>query len=225
MENIPLFPSGMNRETRRCLISPSGLTAKRRPTMSDEAKRLNIRWRRIFFGFHLLLWLMARLAVGSIQQMPPEAIYTLLEVWALGVALHAVLLAIAEGRDRADLPITALHRLIDPRERRWTLLAIDALVWVLFTMMIASRVIPEGVIFQYVAPLSLAWLALTGMGMAHLLLVLYAEIRDRVPMSKRKNNAQVRHGETPLLTRDGELLETIDEPSDAAILQQHSKRS
>ena len=187
--------------------------------MDDEVKRLNIRWRRILFGAHLLIWLIARLAVGSIQQTPPEAIYDLLQTWGFVVAFHAVVLMILDGRDRAELPIKRLNRLIDPRERRWTLLSIDALVWILFTMMIASRVIPEAVIFEYATPISLVWLALTAVGLAHVLLVLYAEVRDRAPIRKRKNDVLAQRGETALLTSDGELLEMIDDPGDVAAVQ------
>ena len=189
--------------------------------MSDEARRLNIRWRRRLFGFHLLMWLMARLAVGSINQMPPEAIYNLLDVWALVLALHAIALVVLDGRDRAEPPLKQINRLIEPRERRWTLMAIDALVWIILTMMIANRVIPEYLIFRYVVPLSLAWLALTGVGLAHVLLVVYAEIRDRAPMRKRKNRTGVgaEGSERSLLTSDGELLETIEEPPDTAAIQ------
>ncbi|MBI1256327.1 MAG: hypothetical protein GC204_02545 [Chloroflexi bacterium] len=194
--------------------------------MNDEARRLNIRWRRNLFGFHLLIWLVARLAVGSINQMPPEAIYNLLEVWALVVAIHAVGLVVLDGRDRADLPIKALHRLIEPRERRWTLIAIDALVWILLTMMIASRVIPESTIIEYAAPLSLLWLALTAVGLAHVLLVLYAEIRDHAPMRKRKNSARVQDEKPRLLTmtRDGEVLELIDDAADPASIERGKQR-
>ena len=182
-------------------------------SMSDEAKRLNIRWRRILFGFHLLIWLAARLAVGSINQMPPEAIYHLLEVWALIVAIHAVALVVLDGLDRAEPPLQQINRLIEPRERRWSLLAIDALAWIMLTVAIANRVIPEKVIFQFAAPLSLVWLALTALGMAHVLLVLYAEIRDHAPLRKRKHSIQ--QGNPALLTSDGDVLETIHEPREA----------
>ena len=183
--------------------------------MNDDAKRLNIRWRRIFFGAHLLIWLIARLAVGSIQQTPPEAIYDLLQTWGFFVAFHALLLVILDGRDRADLPIQRLHKLIEPRERRWSLLAIDAMLWIMLTVAIANRLIPYNTIVEYAAPISLTWLALTAVGMTHSGLVLYAEIRDRAPMGKRKNQSV----ETALLTRDGELLETIEESSESNVTQ------
>jgi hypothetical protein len=187
--------------------------------MSDEAKHLNIRWRRIYFGSHLFLIVLVRLLIGSLHQMPPPEIYNMFEAWGAIIMLHAVLLAIAEGRDRAEPPLKQINRLIVPRERRWSLLAIDAMVWIILTVAIANRVIPERVIFQYVVPLSLLWLALTAGGLAHILLVLYAEVRDRAPSRKRKVNAQFRHGETPLLTSDGELLETIEESSDPAAVK------
>ncbi|MEO8396212.1 MAG: hypothetical protein ABI700_24675 [Chloroflexota bacterium] len=179
--------------------------------MSDDAKRLNIRWRRILFSFHLLLMLGARLAVGSIHEMPPPEIYHMFEVWGFIILIHAVVQAVLDGRDRADLPIRWLNRVIEPRERRYTLLTIDALVWVMMTVALANRVIPEQTIVQYAVPLALLWLALTGIGLAHLLLLVYAEIRDRAPIRKRKNNAMLQGGETLTMTSDGELLETIDE--------------
>ena len=184
--------------------------------MSDEARLLNIRWRRIYFGSHLFLIVLVRLLIGSLHQMPPPEIYNMFEVWAGVIGLHAVLLAIVEGRDRAELPIKALERLIESRERRWSLLAIDAMVWIIVTVAIANRVIPESTIIEYAIPLALLWLALTGVGLEHILLVLYAEIRDRAPQRKRKNNARVQDEKTPLLTMtsDGEVLEMIDDFQD-----------
>lgn len=184
--------------------------------MNDEAKQMQIRWRRRLFGFHLLVWLSARLAIGSIGVMPPEIIYHLLDYWALLVAGHAFLLAIFDGRDQADPPLRRLNRLIEPRERRWSLLALDALLWIMFTMMIASRVIPEAIIFQYAAPISLAWLALTAVGLGHLWLILFAEVRDR--SDKPKRAAKSRLDDAPLAD-DGELPDFAEE-----ILKRSQKR-
>jgi hypothetical protein len=172
--------------------------------MSDDAKLTAIRWRRILFGFHLLVWLVARLAVGSIRQMPPAEIYDGLAIWGVLVFVHGLVLAGLDGRDHAELPFRGLRPLLD-RERRIPLLLIDALLWVIFTTAIASRIIPEPIIFRYAAPLSLLWLTHTGYALAHVLLVLYAEINDRAD-TKRK------HGEKPksvplMLADDGELVD------------------
>lgn len=177
--------------------------------MSDDAKRVYIHWRRVLFGFHLLIWLAARLAVGSINQMPPADIYNLLTTWGFLVFGHGLALAVLDGRDDAELPFAWMRRLVNPRERRFSLLAIDAAVWVIATMAIASRVIPENVIFQNVVPLALAWLALTAFGICHVLLVVYAEVRDRWS-HKRKNitNAgMTEHIEQLALADDGELID------------------
>lgn len=185
--------------------------------MSDEARALNIRWRRIYFGSHLFLIVLVRLLIGSLHQMPPPEIYNMFEAWAAVITLHAVLLAIAEGRDRAELPFKQLNWLIDPRERRWSLLAIDAMVWTGLTVAMANRIIPERTIIEYAVPLALLWLTLTAVGLEHLLLVLYAEVRDRAPIRKRKNGNLQTNQTTALLTSDGELLEMIDEPADAVV--------
>ena len=177
--------------------------------MSDEAKRVHIHWRRVLFGFHLLIWLVVRLVIGSINQMPPTIIYDLLEVWGFVVFAHGLALAYFDARDDADLPFAWMRRLVNPRERRFSLLAIDAAVWVIATMAIASRVIPEDVIFQNAAALSLAWLALTAFGICHLLLVVYAEVRD-VMNPKRKNVTNIgmaEHLEQLALADDGELID------------------
>src|SRR5215207_10218507 len=110
--------------------------------MSLDAKAVAIRWRRLLFGFHLLMLLIVRLAVGSINEMPPPAIYNGFAVWGFVIFGHALLLAVLDGRDCADLPFDWMKRLIDPRERRWTLFALDVLLYALFTIAIANRVIP-----------------------------------------------------------------------------------
>ena len=177
---------------------------------------LNIRWRRRLFGFHLLMWLAARLAVGSINQTPPAAIYNLLDIWALVVAIHGVLLVIVDGRDRAELPIRQLNRLIEPRERRWSLLAIDA----------HGVDHGDGGDCQPRDPrksnFPVCRAAVAGMAGAD-------SGRDgtsrtgsvrRNPRASGKRQAQkerdrVEGGERLLLTSDGELLQTIDEPHDS----------
>lgn len=173
--------------------------------MNAEAKRIAIRWRRILFGFHLLVWLIARLAVGSIGEMPPSAIYSGLEVWGLIVFAHGVALAFLDGRDHADLPFERLHALIEPRERRWSLLAVDMLLWIMFTMAVANRVIPEATLFRYVQLLALLWLAHTAFGLFHILLMIYAEVRD-FTAGKRKNDEKLKPGEM-LKFDDGELID------------------
>ena len=184
--------------------------------MNNEAKQVQIRWRRILFGFHLLMLLVARLAVGSIGEMPPEAIYRGFELWGMLVAVHSVLLAVLDGRDHADLPFKWMLKLIEPRERRWSLLAIDAALWVMVTVAIANRVIAYDVIARYAIPLALLWLAQTAFGMLHLLLVLYAEVRDRSVRRKHKNDEKsklIRGYGDPLgdpllqLIDDGELID------------------
>lgn len=177
--------------------------------MSDEARRVHIHWRRVLFGFHLLMWLVARLAVGSINQTPPAAIYNLLEIWGFLVFGHGLALAVLDGRDDAELPFEWMRRLVATRERRFSLLALDAAVWVIATMAIASRVIPEAVIFQNAAPLSLAWLALTAFGICHILLVIYAEVRERTT-HKRKNVTDAgiaEHLGQLAFADDGELID------------------
>jgi hypothetical protein len=180
--------------------------------MSDEAKRVHIHWRRMLFGFHLLMWLVARLAVGSINQMPPEAIYNLLEIWGFLVFGHGLALAMLDARDDAELPFEWMRRLVNPRERRYSLLALDAAVWVIVTMAIASRVIPEDVIFQNAVPLSLAWLALTAFGICHVLLVVYAEVRERWSHKPKHmpDSGIAEHLEKLAFADDGELIDFED---------------
>lgn len=174
--------------------------------MNDEATRVAIRWRRILFSFHLLVWLVARLMVGSIDEMPPTIIYHWLSVWGFVVVGHGAVLAWLDGRDHADLPFQWMTALVQPRERRWSLVVIDAALWLLFTILIANRVIPEVTVFRYVVPLSLAWLAHTAFGILHLLLVEYAEVRDRTPKAKLKHDAfltdEPRRQEARLLASD-----------------------
>lgn len=178
--------------------------------MNDEAKQVQIRWRRILLGFHVLMVLIARLLVGSIDQMPPPEIYQGFEVWGLIVLAHAVALAYLDGRDHADLPFRSMTALVQPRERRWSLFVIDAALWLLFTVAIANRVIPEVTIFRYVIPLALLWLGHTGFGILHILLVIYAEVRARTP-GKAKHKRGSFPDETPLLTTDdGELIDFPD---------------
>jgi hypothetical protein len=157
--------------------------------------------------------LVARLLVGSLDQMPPPEIYNGFAVWGLIFALHALLLAVLDGRDRADLPFAWMEHIVHPRERRWSLFAIDVLLWVMFTVAIANRVIPEAVIFSNVVTLSLLWLAHTGVGFLHILLMIYAEIYDRSQTgSKRKNTAETELPVRLALADDGELTDFTDQP-------------
>lgn len=178
--------------------------------MNDEARAVAIRWRRILFGFHVLMVLIARLLVGSIDQMPPPEIYQGFEVWGLIVLAHAVALAYLDGRDHADLPFGWMTALVQPRERRWSLFALDAALWVLFTIVIANRSIPEATILRYVVPLALLWLAHTGFGIFHTLLVIYAEVRDRMPGKTKLKRGIFPDEMPPLIADDGELIDFPD---------------
>lgn len=181
--------------------------------MSLDAKAIAIRWRRMLFIFHLLLVLAARLAVGSLDTMPPAEIYNGFAVWGFVIFGHALLLAVLDGRDRADLPFAWMEQVVNPREQRWTLFAIDIVLYVLFTIAIANRVIPREIIFQYAVPLSLLWLAHTAVGFLHILLVLYAEVRDRAGgKSKRKNDSLSHTSEQLMLAEDGELMDWDNVP-------------
>jgi hypothetical protein len=140
--------------------------------------------------------------------MPPFAIYDGLSLWGFVVLAHGALLAFLDGRDHADLPFAWMTQLVQPRERRWSLLVIDVVLWILFTVAIASRVIPEATIFRYVAPLSLAWLAHTAFGILHVLLVIYAEVGDHTP-DKPKRDASLDEPSL-LLAEDGELIDFAD---------------
>ncbi len=180
--------------------------------MDAEAKRRVIRWRRILFAFHLLLWLTARLVVGSLPSIPPAGVYDNIHWWGILVFGHWLLLAVLDGRDGVELPL-GLSRFVEPRERRWSLLTIDAAVWIIFTMAIASRTISLPLIMQFVVPISLAWLGLTAVGIAHVGLVVYAIIHDRM-LRKRKNKDMVWTADRLALANDGELIDFPDGSAD-----------
>jgi hypothetical protein len=191
--------------------------------MNHEAKYIQISWRRRLFGFHLLMWLIVRLAVGSLDQMPPAGIYDGLHLWGFIVAAHGLLLAIVDGRDHAELAFRPLNWLIEPRERRWSLLIIDAALWIIFTMAIASRTISLDLLIQYMGLISLVWLALTAVGLAHAMLVIYAEVYERASR-KRKRDEKVKpalelENGLPVLVDDGELADFAEE-----ILKRQQKR-
>lgn len=167
----------------------------------------------MLFVFHLLLVLLARLAVGSLDQMPPPEIYNGFAVWAFVIAGHALLLAVLDGRDRAEPPFAWMKPIIDPRERRWTLFGMDALAYILFTVAIANRVIPERFIFENVVAFSLLWIAHTAIFFLHILLVIYAEVRDRSGgKGKRKNDDFSQFPARLVQGDDGELVDWIDVP-------------
>ncbi len=176
--------------------------------MNADARRIHIHWRRMLFLFHLGMGLVARLLVGSLDQMPPPEIYHGFELWGVIVALHALLLAALDGRDGADLPAW-MQRIIQPSERRRSLFAIDLLLWVMFTVAIANRVIPEGFIFQNVVVFSLLWLAHTGIAFGHLLLLVYGEVYDRTAKNKakRKNTPASELPVRLALAEDGEIVD------------------
>ena len=177
--------------------------------MNVDAKAMHIRWRRILFFFHLSMGLVARLFVGSLDKMPPPDIYNGFALWGLFVAGHALLLAVLDGRDRAELPFDWMKSIVQPRERRLMLLVVDAALWMVVTMAIANRVIPEGFIFQNVVMFSLLWLAHTAIGFLHLLLVIYAEVYDRTAEHKEKYKNKF-DSELPVrlaVADDGELVD------------------
>lgn len=188
--------------------------------MNAEAKAVNIRWRRLLLVFHLLLVLLARLAVGSLDQMPPPEIYNGFEIWAFVIVGHALLLALLDGRDRAEPPFAWMKQIIEPRERRWTLFGIDALAYILFTVAIANRVIPESVILANPVTYALLWITHTGIIFLHILLFIYAEVRDRSGgKSKRKNDDFSQFPARLVQGDDGELVDWID------LTEQKIKRS
>src|SRR4051794_11286432 len=96
--------------------------------MNAEAKRAAIHRRRILFGAHLLIWLIARMVVGSMAQVPPGT-YEGFWGWGLLVFGHWLLLSIRDGRDRTELPFGLLNRLVVSRERRWLLFIINVMLW------------------------------------------------------------------------------------------------
>ncbi|HVU09671.1 MAG TPA: hypothetical protein VHD90_00280 [Phototrophicaceae bacterium] len=176
----------------------------------DDAKQVHIQWRRRLFGFHALIWLIARLAVGSLRVTPPLAIYQGFETWGVLVVLHGILLAILDGRDQARLPFAWLRHLIEPRERRWSLLTIDAALVFSLTIAILTRIIPFETLERFAAPISLLWLALVGFGYAQILLMIYAEVRDRSVRKRKRGEKRKPEGAfSDLVTPadDGELLD------------------
>ena len=177
--------------------------------MNADARRIHIHWRRMLFLFHLGMGLVARLLVGSLDQMPPPEIYHGFELWGVIVALHALLLAALDGRDRAELPFDWMKRIIQPSERRRSLFAIDFLLWLMFTVAIANRVIPEEVIFRNMLVLPLLWLAHTGIAFTHLLLLVYGEVFDRTAKykEKRKNTLDAELSVRLALAEDGKIVD------------------
>ena len=172
---------------------------------------LQIRWRRILFGFHLLVWLIVRLAVGSINEMPPARDLTMAGAWALIVLAHGVLLAILDGRDHAEPPFAWMNRCRSAARAPLVAAASSTrCCGCCSPMAIADRIIPEDTIFRYVVPLSLAWLAHTAFGILHVLLVIYAEVRACATPAEmaEKPKRDLFADETPLLvTDDGELVD------------------
>ena len=90
--------------------------------------------RRVWFAFHLLIWLVVRLAVGTLPQMPPDALYDAISLWFMLVSGHGILLAIFDGREGIPPPLPELELPIQPERRRWLLLLGDAGLWMLFMM-------------------------------------------------------------------------------------------
>ncbi len=177
--------------------------------MEAEAKQVQIRWRRILFGFHVLIWLIARLVVGSLSVMPPLALYQDFESWGALVALHGLVLAILDGRDQARVPSWVNH-LIETRERRWSLLAIDMALVISLTIAMANRIIPYEIIERYAVPLSLLWLVLVGFGYTQILLTIYAEVRDRTAHKRKyveKRKPELAFDALAASADDGELID------------------
>jgi hypothetical protein len=181
--------------------------------MNDDAKPTAGRWRRALFGLHLFVWMIVRLMVGSLPEMPPAGTYEALFAWGLLVFGHWLLLSLQEGRDRVELPFHFLNRLIVPRERRWLLLVIDAMLWFMSEAGAAGLLFSSYygyLVMRYETAFSLLWLAQTVVVVAHLGLAAYAEIHDR-SATKRKNDDNIKAIPALRLGDDGELsIENLD---------------
>ena len=171
------------------------------------------------FGLHLLIWLIVRLAVGVIYQTPPAGTYEGLWAWGLLVFGHWLLLSILEARDRVALPFGVLNRLVVPRERRWMLLIIDVMLWFISEAGVSGLLFPYYFIARHETLFSLLWLVQTIVVVAHLGLVVYAELHDRIG-TKRKNDEKTKSSAL-LPADDGELIDfpitQITQPTEAKV--------
>jgi hypothetical protein len=170
----------------------------------DAEKRRAVRRRRIVFSAHLLLFIIARLLIGSPEQMPRTTVYEGYFFWGVLVFVHWLLLAFFDARDRAPLPFRWLNRLVVPRERRWLLLIIDVMLWFIGEAGVAGVFISGYYLTRYETPISLLWGLQTLVMLTHLALATYAEINDRVGKNKRKNDDKA---QAALPADDGELID------------------
>lgn len=170
-----------------------------------DTDRATVRRRHILFSAHLLLWLLARLGVAVMitPTEPQTAAYVVLLVWAGLLVGHWLALAVHDARDRLALPFRWLNRLLVPRERRWMLLIIDAMLWFISEAGAAGVIIPHYYFARYENLVAIIWTGQTAVLLAHLGLAAYAEIHDRVTPGKRKND-DLAQATQPM---DGELVD------------------
>jgi hypothetical protein len=172
----------------------------------ETEKRAAIRRRRILFGAHLLFFVIARLVIvqGPVSEAPP-AIYEAFWAWGALMLGHWLLLSIQDGRDGAQLPFRQLNRLVVPRERRWLLFIIDAMLWFISEAGVAGLLIPGYYLARYEAPISVLWTLQTLILAVHMGLASYAEINERMTATKRKNDDKAKGA--LIQADDGELID------------------
>jgi hypothetical protein len=172
----------------------------------DAEKRRAVCRRRIIFSAHLLLFVIARLVIGSPPQMPRTTVYEGYFFWGVLVFVHWLLLAYFDARDRTPLPFRWLNRLVMPRERRWLLLIIDVMLWFTSQAGVAGLLFSSYynyLLMRYETPIALLWALQTLVMLTHLALATYTEINQRVVATKRKNDAKAK----TVLPADGELVD------------------
>jgi hypothetical protein len=184
----------------------------------DTDKRATVRRRHILFSAHLLLWLIARLGVAAMTTLtePQTAAYAVLLVWAGLLVGHWLALSVHDARDRIALPFRWLNRLLVPRERRWLLLIIDAMLWFISEAGAAGVIIPHYYFARYESLIGIIWTLQTAVLLAHLGLATYAEIHERAAGRKRKNDDVA----TSVLSDDGELIDFPGVEDSAAAVKQ-----
>jgi hypothetical protein len=171
----------------------------------DADKLRAIRRRRIVFGAHLLLFALVRLGVGSPPVMPRNTVYEGYFAWGVLLFIHWLFVAFFDARDRAALTFGWLNRLVMPRERRWLLLIIDVMLWFIAQAWASGVLIPYYYISRYETEVITARALQTLVTLAHLGLVVYAELHDRAGTTKRKNDARAKSAQ--LQADDGELVD------------------
>lgn len=170
----------------------------------DADKRAAIRRRRIVFAAHGVLFVLVRMVVGSLPQMPPSGTYEAIFVWGVFLFAHWLALAYREARDGVALPFHWLNRLVVPRERRWLLLVIDAMLWFIAQAGVTGLIIPHYYYARYENLVWAVWSVQTLVLLAHLGLAAYAEMDDRIALRKRKNDDKA---QAALPADDGELID------------------